>query len=92
MSKDLHGRGIQRLLGENRRDRSLADCVSFEFMESEGLREALALDQHFSEAGFRLPPSEVNRFWVVDAPTDDRGLSIQNPGHSLALGAFAVPE
>ena len=30
------------------------DCVSFELMERRGLREALALDHHFEQAGFIL--------------------------------------
>lgn len=31
------------------------DCVSFELMESRGVREALSLDWHFAQAGFTLP-------------------------------------
>lgn len=30
------------------------DCVSFELMERRGIRNALALDRHFGQAGFRL--------------------------------------
>lgn len=30
------------------------DCVSFELMERRGIRNALALDRHFDQAGFRL--------------------------------------
>lgn len=54
VTKELHHRGIRRLLRENKRYLSLTDCVSFEFMEQEGLREAFSLDRHFAEAGFRL--------------------------------------
>ncbi len=54
VSRDLHRRGIRRLFRENRPALSLTDCISFEFMESEGLRDAFSLDRHFAEAGFRL--------------------------------------
>jgi len=54
VTKELHHRGIRRLLRENKRYLSLTDCISFEFMEQEGLREAFSLDRHFAEAGFRL--------------------------------------
>jgi len=46
--------GTGRLFREDRRDVSLVDCVSFEFMKLEGLTTAFAIDRHFSEAGFRL--------------------------------------
>ena len=54
VTKELHHRGVRRLLRANKRNLSLTDCVSFEFMEQEGLREAFSLDRHFAEAGFRL--------------------------------------
>jgi len=54
VSADLHRKGIRRLLRENKRTLSLTDCVSFEFMESEGLRDVFSLDRRFAEAGFRL--------------------------------------
>ena len=39
---------------------SLTDCSSFQIMERFGLREALAHDEHFEQAGFRaLLRSEV---------------------------------
>jgi predicted nucleic acid-binding protein len=57
VAQALHQRGIQRMLRENRRRLSLIDCVSFEFMHERGLREALALDDDFVEAGFRVLPA-----------------------------------
>lgn len=53
---ELHGRGMARLLKEGRRRLSLVDCVSLEVMEANGIRDALALDAHFEEAGHRLVP------------------------------------
>jgi uncharacterized protein len=55
----LHGRGAERLLRENRRQLSLVDCVSFEFMDGAGLREALAVDPDFAEAGYRTLPARL---------------------------------
>lgn len=52
----LHRRALARLIREDRRTLSLVDCVSFEFMRAEGLRDALTLDAHFAAAGFRLLP------------------------------------
>ena len=54
MSHARNHRGIRRLLRENKRYLSLTDCVSFEFMEQQGLHDAFSLDRHFTEAGFRL--------------------------------------
>ncbi len=54
VSEELHRKGMTRLVKENQRLLSLTDCVSFEFMESEGMRDAFSLDSHFSDAGFRL--------------------------------------
>jgi uncharacterized protein len=54
VSEPLHRRGLARLWREDRRKVSLVDCVSFEFMAQMGLREAIALDPHFADAGFRL--------------------------------------
>ena len=57
VSEALHRKGLERLLREDRRQLSLVDCVSMEFMRQEGVRDVLALDPHFAEAGFRLLPS-----------------------------------
>ena len=56
VSEDLHQKGINRLLREDRRHLSLVDCVSLEFIRSAGLRDVLGLDRHFAEAGVRLLP------------------------------------
>ncbi len=56
VSQALHHKAASRLLRANRRDLSLVDCVSFEFMSAEGLGEAMALDRHFAEAGFKVFP------------------------------------
>lgn len=56
VNESLHRRGAERLLREDRRHLSLVDCVSLEFMRSHNLRDTLALDTHFAEAGCRLLP------------------------------------
>ena len=54
VGKELHARGVARIVREDRRRLGLVDCVSFEFMRTEGLRDVLGADPHFEEAGFRL--------------------------------------
>jgi predicted nucleic acid-binding protein len=51
-SQELFHAGMQ--LHEARPDKawSLTDCVSFVFMERQGIRRALAFDHHFTQAGF----------------------------------------
>jgi predicted nucleic acid-binding protein len=56
VDEDLYRAGADRLWREDRRDVSLVDCVSFEFMKREGLTTALAVDADFSEAGFDVIP------------------------------------
>ena len=51
VSEDLHRRGARRLSMENRRRLSFVDCVSFEFMQQQGISDVLGLDHHFEEAG-----------------------------------------
>jgi predicted nucleic acid-binding protein len=57
VSAALHEKGMRRLAREDRRGLSFVDCVSLEFMQAHGLRDALALDRHFAAAGFRLLPA-----------------------------------
>jgi hypothetical protein len=67
VAETLHRKGVERLLREDRRRLSLVDCVSLEFIRARGLRDVLALDAHFAEAGCRLsPPARKQR----DAPAD----------------------
>ena len=42
-------------------DFSLTDAVSFFVMKQRGIRDALALDHHFTVAGFDVSPSERAR-------------------------------
>jgi predicted nucleic acid-binding protein len=53
---DLYSRGVDRLRREDRRQLSLVDCVSFEFMTRQGLTTAVAVDPHFKRAGFDVVP------------------------------------
>jgi len=53
VSEQVHRKGLERHSRENRRSLSLVDCISFEVMDSEGIRQAFALDEHFDEAGYR---------------------------------------
>lgn len=52
----LYQSGTDRLWKTDRREVSLVDCVSLEFMRIEGIGTALALDRHFREAGITLLP------------------------------------
>jgi predicted nucleic acid-binding protein len=53
----LYRAGTDRLWREDRKQLSLVDAVSFEFMKSHGIREALAVDPDFSAAGFSVVPA-----------------------------------
>ena len=57
VDEELYRAGTERLWREDRRDVSLVDCISFEFMKREGLTTALAIDQDFREAGFDVLPA-----------------------------------
>ena len=56
VTEAMHRRAVDRLIRAGRRGLSLVDCVSFGVMEEEGIGEALALDQDFADAGFRVTP------------------------------------
>jgi predicted nucleic acid-binding protein len=56
VDEELYRLGTARLWQMNRRDLSLVDCVSFEFMKRHGLHVAFAVDPDFQEAGFDVVP------------------------------------
>ena len=58
VTKTLHRRGFARLVARDRQQLSLVDCVSFEFMEEEGMQQVLALDRDFEDEGFHTLPSK----------------------------------
>ena len=51
---EWYGRAMQRVIVESRKNLSLTDCLSFEIMEAQEIREAFSLDKHFEEKGFTL--------------------------------------
>jgi predicted nucleic acid-binding protein len=51
----LHKLGAARCRQAGERRLSLTDCVSFEVMHREHVREAVADDEHFAAEGFGLP-------------------------------------
>ena len=53
----LYRVGADRLWREDRRQLSLVDAVSFEFMSQQGISVALAVDPHFASAGFDVVPA-----------------------------------
>ncbi len=57
VTEALHRKGTEHVLREDRRRLSLVDCVSLEYIRSEGILDVLALDSHFTQAGCRLLPS-----------------------------------
>lgn len=56
VDENLYRLGTERLWREDRRHVSLVDCISLEFMRTQRLGTALAVDPHFAEAGFDLLP------------------------------------
>jgi len=57
VEEHLYRLGADRLWREDRRQLSLVDAVSFEFMRIEGIDTAFAVDPHFAEAGFKTVPT-----------------------------------
>ena len=51
---EWHGRAMQRVILESRKNLSLTDCLSFEIMEAQEIRETFSFDKHFEEKGFTL--------------------------------------
>lgn len=58
ITQTVHRRAMDRLLQADRRDLSLVDCSSFLVMDTEGIRDALALDEDFSREGYRVSPEQ----------------------------------
>lgn len=56
VDEGLYRQGVERLWREDRRQISLVDSVSFEFMRTHALSTALAVDPHFHAAGFETLP------------------------------------
>ncbi|MEO8334987.1 MAG: PIN domain-containing protein [bacterium] len=58
VDRDLERAAVDRWLRKfTDQQLSMADAVSFEVMREHGIRQALALDEHFAVAGFELMPS-----------------------------------
>lgn len=51
----LHRAAVQRCLSAKRRNLSLTDCVSLEWMQQQQITEAIARDVHFDKAGISVP-------------------------------------
>jgi uncharacterized protein len=54
VDETLHRAAAGALLAAGRRDVSLVDWTSFEFMRRRGLTKAFAYDLHYSQQGFQL--------------------------------------
>lgn len=57
VDESTHAAALKYLLGANRRDLSLADCVAFEVMRERGIGACFAFDRHFAEQGFEMVPA-----------------------------------
>lgn len=57
-SAELLRRSWQRFLRFADKDWDWIDCTSFEVMDMLSLKDALSLDHHFEQAGYRLLPAE----------------------------------
>jgi uncharacterized protein len=53
---DLHAAAVEAHLADLRRRTSLVDHMSFIVMRDRAIDDALALDRHFTEAGFNTRP------------------------------------
>lgn len=56
VDESVHRSATASVLIAGRKKLSLVDCVSFELMRRLGVQEALTLDKHFREQGFRCLP------------------------------------
>lgn len=53
-TRDLFRRAVERYKARPDKNWSLTDCASFLIMEERGIKEALAHDHDFKQAGFRV--------------------------------------
>ncbi|MEW6381060.1 MAG: PIN domain-containing protein [bacterium] len=53
-STTLFDAGLSLYCARSDKEWSLTDCISFVVMEAHGLKEALATDKHFRQAGFHV--------------------------------------
>ncbi len=58
LAQDLFERAVRLYTARPDKEWGLTDCISFVVMQDRGIREALAADQHFVQAGFRALLSE----------------------------------
>lgn len=58
VSEALHRRAMENLVRTDRRRLSLVDCTSFAVMDTEGIREALAVDDDFIAQGYTVIPGK----------------------------------
>jgi predicted nucleic acid-binding protein len=56
VDENCHEAGLAAVLTAKRRNLSLVDCVSFEIMRRNGLKNVLTFDKHFGEHGFYCLP------------------------------------
>lgn len=56
VDENYHEAGLAAVLTAKRRNLSLVDCVSFEVMRRNGVKNALTFDKHFGEHGFHCLP------------------------------------
>jgi len=56
ITEGQHRAGVEALLTAGRKRLSLVDCVSFQLMRDNGVREAFCFDRHFREQGFSSIP------------------------------------
>lgn len=56
VSEELHQQAMSAFRTANRRNLSLADCVSFETIRQIGASRVFTFDPHFKEQGFEMIP------------------------------------
>ncbi len=53
LSEELYKQALELFRSRPDKEWGLVDCVSFVVMQERGLTEALTIDEHFKQAGFR---------------------------------------